>query len=133
MLDRLRSTISETAIAPAATASDAIDLRQVQDFFWRRWQLILATAGVIMAVTFIVLLAVTPRYTATAQVLLDPGNQKLLGTANVIPELSLDSGNVDSQVSLIRSTNLLRRVVDATKLTEDAEFGSGPHGLFSAL
>lgn len=133
MLDRIRSTLAEPSAAPAA-ASDAIDLRQVQDFFWRRWQLILATAAVITVVTFIVLLAVTPRYTATAQVLLDPGNQKLLGAANLVPELSLDSSNVDSQVSLIRSTNLLRRVVDATKLAQDAEFGAaGRPGLFSLL
>jgi len=119
--------------APVAQ-SDAIDLRQVQDFFWRRWKLILMTAAVVTMVTYIVLLAVTPRYTATAQVLLDPGNQKLLGAANLIPELSLDSSNVDSQVSLIRSTNLLRRVVDATKLTEDSEFGASANpGLLSLL
>ena len=92
--------------------------------FWRRWKLILSTAAVVAAVTYIALLAVTPRYTATAQVLLDPGNQKLLGSANLIPELSLDSGNVDSQLSLIRSTNLLRRVVEQTKLTQDPEFGA---------
>ena len=130
MLDRIRSTVTGATVvteAPAATgapASDTIDLRQIQDFFWRRWRLILSTAAVIAAVTGIALLAVTPRYTATAQVLLDPGSQKLLGAANIIPELSLDRANVDSQLSLIGSTNLLRRVVEATKLTQDAEFGA---------
>jgi succinoglycan biosynthesis transport protein ExoP len=133
MLDRLRSAAAGTTTTQEP-ASDAIDLRQVQDFFWRRWKLILSTAAVIAAVTYIALLAVTPRYTATAQVLLDPGNQKLLGTANLIPELSLDSGNVDSQLSLIRSTNLLRRVVEQTKLTQDPEFGASVQpGLFSLL
>ena len=122
MLDQLRSTVAGTT--KQEPASDAIDLRQVQDFFWRRWKLILSTAAIIAAVTYIALLAVTPRYTATAQVMLDPGNQKLLGTANLIPELSLDSGNVDSQLSLIRSTNLLRRVVERTNLTQDSEFGA---------
>ena len=133
MLEQLRSTVAP----PAATqepASDAIDLRQVQDFFWRRWKLILSTTAVVAAVTYIALLVVTPRYTATAQVLLDPGNQKLLGSANLIPELSLDSGNVDSQLSLIRSTNLLRRVVEKTKLTQDPEFGASVQpGLYSLL
>src|SRR5665811_2313009 len=105
MLDRIRSTVTGTT-APAP-ASDVIDLRQIQDFLWRRWKLILSTAAIIAAVTYIALLAVTPRYTATAQVLLDPGNQKLLGAANLIPELSLESENVDSQLSLIRSINLL--------------------------
>jgi len=132
MLDRIRSTVTGTT-APAPE-SDAIDLRQIQDFFWRRWKLILSTAAIIAAVSYIALLAVTPRYTATAQVLLDPGNQKLLGAANLIPELSLESENVDSQLSLIRSVNLLRRVVDTTKLTQDPEFGASvPSGLFSLL
>ena len=133
MLDRLRSTVTG-APTKQEPASDAIDLRQVQDFFWRRWKLILSTAAVVAAVTYIGLLAVTPRYTATAQVLLDPRNQKLLGAANLIPELSLDSSNVDSQVSLIRSTNLLRRVVEQTRLTQDSEFGANVQpGPFSLL
>ena len=133
MLERVRSTETGTTAAPAAE-SDAIDLRQVQDFFWRRWKLILSTAAVIAVVTYIALLAVTPRYTATAQVLLDPNKQKLLGANSIMSELSLDSGNVDSQLSLIRSTNLLRRVVDNTKLTQDVEFGVAvTPGLFSLL
>ena len=134
MLDRIRSTVTGTTAPAPAPASDAIDLRQIQDFFWRRWKLILSTAAVIAAVSYIALLAVTPRYTATAQVMLNPGNQKLLGASSIIPELSLESESVDSQLSLIRSTNLLRRVVEKTKLTQDAEFGASVQsGLFSLL
>src|SRR5258708_4580719 len=130
MLDRIRSTVTETT----APESAAIDLRKIQDFFWRRWKLILSTAAIIAAVTYIALLAVTPRYTATVQVLLDPGNQKSAGAANLIPELSIDSQDVDSQLSLIRSVNLLRRVVETTKLTQDSEFGASvSSGLFSLL
>jgi capsular exopolysaccharide synthesis family protein len=134
MLDRLRANVTGATAQAGEGHSDAIDLRQIQDFLWRRWKLILSTAAVIATVTYIALLVVTPRYTATAQVLLDPGSQKLLGAANLIPELSLDSGNVDSQVSLIRSTNLLRRVVETTKLTQDPEFGAAVQpGLFALL
>ena len=132
MLDRVRSSVTGTT-APAPE-SNAIDLRQIQDFLWRRWKLILSTATIVAAVTYIALLAVPPRYTATVQVLLDPGNQKLLGAANMIPELSLDSGTIDSQLSLVDSTNLLRRVVERTNLTEDSEFGaSAQPGLLSLL
>src|SRR5258706_11354360 len=116
MLDSVRSTVTGTTV-PASESDATIDLRQIQDFFWRRWKLILSTVAIVAAVTYIALLAVTPRYTATAQVLLDPGNQKSAGAANLIPELSFDSQNVDSQLSLIRSVNLLRRVVETTKLT----------------
>ena len=102
----------------AGARSDAIDLRQIQDFLSRRWKLILSTAAIVAAATYIALLAVTPRYTATVQVLLDPGNQKLLGAVNIVPELSLENANVDSQLSVISSINLLRRVVEQTKLTQ---------------
>jgi len=121
VLERTRSL--ETRQTVAMPGSDAVDLRVVQVFLWRRWKLILATAAIVAAVSYIALLVVTPRYTATAQVLLDPSRQKLIGTSNVVPELSLDTGSVDSQLSLIRSTNLLRRVVERTKLTQDGEFG----------
>ena len=77
------------------------------------------------------LLAVTPRYTGTAQVLLDPRKEKIFGAESIIPELSLDTGNVDSQISVIESTNLLRRVVEKAKLTQDPEFGRVDAGLLS--
>ena len=102
MHERLRiADLAGQVVAPAADP-DAIDLRHVQDFFWRRWKLILATAGVVAAIALIVVLALTPRYTATAQVLLEPKKEKLFGADSIIPELSLDSGNVDSQISVIR-------------------------------
>jgi capsular exopolysaccharide synthesis family protein len=122
-----------TEFVPAAQ-SDTIDLRKVQDFFFRRWKVILAATAIVAALTFLVLLGVTPRYTSTAQVLLDPRKDKLFGTENVLPEFSLDSGNIDSQISIIRSINMLRRVVDKLKLTEDAEFGHAARsGLFTFL
>jgi polysaccharide biosynthesis transport protein len=108
-----------------------IDLRHLQDFFVRRWKLIAATTAVIALLTFLVLLAITPRYTGTAQVLLDPRKEKIFGTENVTPEFILDTSNVDSQISVIRSINMLRRIVEKLNLKEDAEFGRTPSsGLF---
>jgi polysaccharide biosynthesis transport protein len=113
----------QVADSVPATESDAIDLRHVQDFFARRWRMILATAAVIGVMAYVVLLAVTPRYTATAQVLFDPQKDKLFGAESIIPDLGLDTSRVDSQISVIRSTNLLRRVVERTNLSQDVEFG----------
>jgi exopolysaccharide transport family protein len=127
------STAAAEFIPAAHSQSNAFDLRQLQDFFFRRWKLILATAAIVSAVTFLALLAVTPRYTGTAQVLLDPRKEKIFGAENIIPELSLEAGNVDSQISVIRSINMLRRVVEKLKLTEDAEFSHARGGLFGFL
>jgi exopolysaccharide transport family protein len=115
-------------------ASDAIDLRQVQDFFWRRWKLIAAAAATVMVLAFLLLLTITPRYTATAQVLLEPRKEKIFGAESILPDLNLENGNVDSQVSVIQSINLLRRVVEKEKLTQDREFGlPRSEGLFASL
>ena len=114
--------------------SDAIDLRQLQDFFWRRWKVVVATAIVVMAVAFLALLMVTPRFTATAQILLEPRKEKIFGAEQILPELNLETSNVDSQVSVIQSINLLRRVVEKEKLTRDKEFGQSQKlGLFGFL
>jgi exopolysaccharide transport family protein len=116
-------TLQVADAVPTAESSDAIDLRHVQDFFARRWRSILVTAAVLTVTTYVVLLAVTPRYTATAQVLFDPQKNKLFGAESIMSELSLDTAGVDSQISVIRSTNLLRRVVEKTNLSQDIEFG----------
>ena len=114
--------------------SDAIDLRQLQDFFHRRWRLILAAALAVMLLAFLVMLTIAPRYTATAQVLLEPRKEKIFGADSVMPELNLETGNVDSQLSVIQSINLLRRVVEKQKLTQDPEFGkSASPGLFGFI
>ena len=81
--------------------SDSIDLRLLQDFFARRWKLILVTAVAVAILAFLALLAVTARYTATAQVLLEPRKEKIFGAENILPELNLESGNVDSHISVI--------------------------------
>ena len=119
MHGRISTAAAEFVTAPQ---SDAIDLRHLQDFFFRRWKLILATTAIVAAVTFLALLAVTPRYTGTAQVLLDPRKEKIFGTENLPPELGLDSGHVDSQISIIRSINMLRRVVEKLNLTHRFPF-----------
>lgn len=103
--------------------TQGFDIRQLQDFFSRRWKLILATAAVFLTVVFLIMLTITPRYTASTQILLEPHKDKSFGNDLIAPELNLDSSNVDSQISIIQSINLLRRVVEKQKLVNDAEFG----------
>ncbi len=123
-----------TQAAEGQDNSDAIDLRRLQDFFHRRWKLILATAVAVMVLAFLVILTIAPRYTATAQVLLEPRKEKIFGADSILPELNLETGNVDSQLTVIQSINLLRRVVEKEKLTQDTEFGqSSQAGLFSFI
>lgn len=119
------SPISSQAV-DEASVTEKIDLRQLQDFVWRRWRLIAATTFAVMALAFLVLLTLQPRYTSTAQILLEPRKEKIFGSDNILPELSLDAANVDSQLAVLQSANLLRRVVEKEKLTGDPEFNTPP-------
>ena len=108
--------------APEADEGGRIDLRQVQDFLWRRWKLILATALVLSALTALVLTTVAPRYTGTAQILLEPRKSRVFGAESIVPDLSLDTATVDSQISVIQSSNLLTKVAAKENLAADQEF-----------
>ena len=107
----------------ANNAAEEFDLRQFINFFWRKWKFI---AGVALAVLFadILFLAnATPRYTASAQLLLDPQRDQAPGTEALVSALTLDQVAIDSQVTVLRSNILLRRVVESQKLVVDPEFG----------
>ena len=105
-------------------AADLIDIRGLYDFFLRRWRFIVGVVGIVSLLTLIVIFSLTPRYTATAQVLLDPQKENTLGAEAILSELTLDSASVDSQVAIIQSNSLLARVVDTEKLVDDPEFGT---------
>ena len=66
-----------------------------------------------------------PRYTASAQLLLDPQRDQAPGTEALVSALTLDQVAIDSQVTVLRSNILLRRVVESQKLVTDPEFGVG--------
>jgi exopolysaccharide transport family protein len=110
----------------AEQAAEEFDLRQFINFFWRKWKLIAAIAVAVLFAVVLFLANATPRYTASAQLLLDPQRDQTPGADAVLSALTLDQTAVDSQVTVMRSNILLRRVVEGQKLVNDHEFGVGP-------
>lgn len=103
------------------------EIRDVYQGIRRRWLwvAIAATAALIAAVLF--LMAVTPRYIATAQILIDPRAKRIVEGA-VVPggygssAAGADTLLVDSQVELIQSNAVLKKIVEAEQLQNDGEF-----------
>jgi polysaccharide biosynthesis transport protein len=121
MLNRL-STVNPLG---TVEAEQGFDLREILRFLWRQWKFIAAIAGVALLVGTIMLLRQTPLYTSSAQVLLDPRREKAPGAEAILSDVALDVGMIESQISIIRSTVFLRRVVEKEHLISDPEFGSG--------
>jgi uncharacterized protein involved in exopolysaccharide biosynthesis/Mrp family chromosome partitioning ATPase len=112
-------------VAPAPLAQ--IDFSKIGSVLWRgRITILLATlAALALAVVYI---ALAPReYTAVTQILIDPCDLRAVGT-DTQPAQVNDAAllQVESQVSVLTSDAVLRRVVASEGLDRDPEFVRGP-------
>ncbi len=71
-------------------------------------------------------------YDATAQLLIDPRELRVLDNKEVVPQgFSSDSSAayIESQARIITSSNMMRRIVEQENLTTDTEFVKAPSAL----
>ncbi len=101
---------------------DFLDLHGLWLTFRRRQGLFLAVAGVVLALTVIVTFQITPKYSATSTVLLDTRQQDIVDIGAVLSGLPSESAAVDTEVEVLRSRSLARRVAGALDLYSDPEF-----------
>jgi len=104
------------------TLGKLTDLNTVVATFRRRLRLFLAVAVVVLLAVIAYTLQSTPRYTATANVLLDPRTQQVTDIEGVLSGLPADSGTVDTEVEILKSRALAERVVTALKLDRDPDY-----------
>lgn len=95
-------------------AEQRFDLREAVSFAWRQWKFIAAVTLLIVVAGTVLALKQTPLYTATSQVLLERQRELPPGGAESpgVNEPRLDLPMIESQMSIIRSTVFLRRVVE---------------------
>jgi exopolysaccharide transport family protein len=120
-----------TALWAAALAGQ-LDLRRLWNIFRRRLRLFGAVAAAILLATILFTLQATPKYTATANVMLDPRKEKVTNVEDVLSGLPADSSVVDTEVEVLKSRQLAERVVAALNLEADPEFNpdaAPPKGL----
>ncbi len=111
-----------TPSAKLEGGQDAGDLNQILATFRRRSRLFLAVAVVIVAAVMLVTLQQTPRYTATANVMIDTRKHSVDNITAVLSDLPDDTSVVDTEVEILKSRSLAERVVNTLKLDQDPEF-----------
>ena len=112
MVDRF----SPVAVAELNQAEQGFDLRETLSFVWRQWKFTLGIAVIVVLVGAVYLSRVTPLYTASAQVLLESQREKPPGGEAILSDMTLDVAMIESQMAIIKSTVLLRRVVEKLHL-----------------
>jgi uncharacterized protein involved in exopolysaccharide biosynthesis len=106
-----------------------MDPRRLWAIARRRWRVILSTAAVVGGLVILWVLQITPIYTATTQILIDARKERVLGRSEaVVGDLGLDASAIATEVTLIKSFSIARRVVERLRLEQNAAFrrsGSG--------
>ncbi|MGN7293099.1 GumC family protein [Rhizobium sp. SAFR-030] len=89
----------------------------------RRW-LILGTAALLTLVALLYGMLTAPQFSSTAEILIDPRDLQVVRNDLYQSSVAADGGitQVESQVSVVQSTGVLMRAVEATQLTQDPEF-----------
>lgn len=113
--------------APQRKSEASFNVLELVSLLWRRKIAIVSAAliGACLAVT--VGKSLTPRYTATAQLYVDPRELQLVDR-ELTPRAQDVSGMsmvVESQARLLTSNSVLLQVIQQTNLDKDPEFGGG--------
>lgn len=106
----------------AAGDDDLIDIRALWRVLRRRMWVIAGTVALICGITLLVVFQLTPLYTASALVLIDPREERVVDLEAVMSGLPPDSAAIDSEVEVLRSRKLASRVVEELELVNDPEF-----------
>jgi succinoglycan biosynthesis transport protein ExoP len=123
-----RDRAPSTSAAPIEAADGELDLRALGIALWHKKRWIILPTAVAALIAFLAVNMITPRYRSEARVLIE--NQE---TAYNRPEADkggdrnptlVDPEAVQSQVQLIQSRDLARKVVYGLKLNELKEFNS---------
>jgi uncharacterized protein involved in exopolysaccharide biosynthesis/Mrp family chromosome partitioning ATPase len=116
-------------------AAAGFSMLQLTRLLWQR-KAAIAAAGLICACAAVMIgKSLTPKYSATAQLYIDPRELQLVDR-ELTPRSQDISGLamvVESQARLITSNNVLLQVIQNTNLEKDPEFGGDSRGIMAVL
>jgi len=104
---------------------DDAAFRDLLSLLWRRRWVAGATVVVVTILTVVALLLTTPKYTSTALVLIEPRVNRVADSTSVLSNLPNDFETIQTELEVITSHGLLRKVVRELSLTRDPEFNGG--------
>ncbi|HRE61395.1 MAG TPA: polysaccharide biosynthesis tyrosine autokinase [Micropepsaceae bacterium] len=108
-----------------------IDLKLVIAAVMRRWRIIAGIVVLGALIAGVVTAQMKPRYTATALLMVSMQTIKLQDIDSVLSGQPASAAAVESQIELLRSRDLARRVVEKLNLIEDPEYNGALGGGFS--
>ena len=112
--------------------NEVIELSEVFSILARRFWIVALVAALFVLPALFYIFTTPSLYSATTSMLIDPRQGRSLGLETAA-NLSADTGQLESQLKLVASQTVLRRVVENEKLLNDPEFGPQPPGLLRRI
>ena len=112
--------------------NDEIDLRSLFGVLRRQIKIIVFTTLAAAILALVYLFSVTPKYTATALISIEPNRNIMTDVAAELNNATAMSATVDGEIEILKSNDLIKSLVAAEGLISDEEFGLQP-GRFDDL
>ncbi|MEI9415567.1 GumC family protein [Mesorhizobium sp. Cs1321R2N1] len=112
----------DRSAARRAQVDTSVDLLGLADTLIRRRWIVLSFTLTFVALGLLALFLISPRYTATSRILIDPREQRVMQNEVVQQGFGSDMALVESQIEVITSEAVLKRVVQSSGLAKDPEF-----------
>ncbi|MEC9347167.1 MAG: polysaccharide biosynthesis tyrosine autokinase [Pseudomonadota bacterium] len=98
------------------------ELRRIFGIFWRRKFLVMGIVAVAMIAGIQYASSLPPVYSATAKLVLNTRQTRVVDVENVVSDLRVGYATVNNETQIIQSTQLLSRVVEKLRLDRDPDF-----------
>lgn len=99
-----------------------LDLLSVLSALKRRWKVVAGTCASVVVLTFAVMLQIAPLYSGTTTVAIETRKTQVVDIAQVVEDPGASQAAMITQAEILRSPDLLRRVVETLRLDNDVEF-----------
>jgi len=101
-----------------------IDIKELIAILKRRRWVIISTVLLLTTLATLIGLQITPTYTAKALVMIDPRQSNIVDVEAVMQGLNADQGTVETQMRVLKSRDLMNRVMSDLGLFDDPEFNA---------
>jgi len=105
-----------------------IDPIEFARMLWRRKWVMLYAGFAVMLMAVMVIAALTPRYTATAYVEINPRQTKVVDFEAVLSGLPADTATMETEIQILRSRKLAEKTVAKLGLERSPEFNPSLRG-----
>ena len=110
-----------------------IDIKEIIGIIKRRRWVIISCVLLLTTLATLIGLQQTPRFTATALLMIEPRESRVVNVEQVMQGLGTDTATVDTQIKVLKSRDLIERVMTRLNLFDDAEFNAALRGDDRAL